>query len=500
MEAWSGYLDNMVTVLRGGALDPSQLGPVVAVILVVSSIALVISLITLFRVSGQRKIELPEEFGRMSNLGGRIEKLDRTVSTMRTEMLRTLELVRADIKNIKSGGTASGSEGSGSAGGGSTGSGSEGEQGGGSTPSDLAAAGEEEPEPYLVGSEADSANDSSVPERPETLSRRLTKTRTGLLGRIAGLFSRAPKIDAAMLDELEATLVSADLGVATVQQLLSDLKADLARGDEVNQTELQLRLKTKIIEILKSKNGTAAELDLSKKADGPTIVMVVGVNGVGKTTTTAKLASKLAKQGRKVLLVAADTFRAAAVEQLNSWGEKIGVPVVSGAADAKPQTVVFDAMKRALAENFDVVLIDTAGRLHTKSNLMQELSGVRGAIARHQPSAPHETLLVLDGITGQNALSQAQEFNQAVPLTGLVVTKLDGTPKGGIVVAITQAIGVPVRYIGVGESAEDLRVFEPQEFVEALFDEKETALVSPSAHAETRRRRRDDAVTPGVLH
>ncbi len=247
-----------------------------------------------------------------------------------------------------------------------------------------------------------------------------------------------------------------------------------------------------------------------RRADGPTVVLMVGVNGVGKTTTAAKLAARWKGEGASVLLVAADTFRAAAVEQLKLWGARIGVPVVTGAAEAKPATVVFEAMARAQKENIDVVIVDTAGRLHTKANLMQELEGVYNSISKHQSSGPHETLLVLDGSTGQNALTQAKEFNAAVKLTGLVVTKLDGTPKGGIVVAIAEELGVPVRFIGVGEAAGDLRPFVIGEFVEALFNtvglevEAESDLSNSkeskqelSAHGAVRRRRREGAEVVG---
>ena len=218
--------------------------------------------------------------------------------------------------------------------------------------------------------------------------------------------------------------------------------------------------------------------------------MVVGVNGVGKTTTVAKLASNWSKAGFKVVVAAADTFRAAAVDQLVTWCSRIGVEVVTGAPNAKPQAVVFDAMVKAKELGAEVLLIDTAGRLHTKANLMQELEGVRNIVQRHDPDAPHETILVVDGATGQNALSQAKEFNQAVKLTGVIVTKLDGTPKGGIVVAIRSEYGIPVRYIGVGEGPDDLREFNSPEFVEALFATTDVSDQATSAHGQVRRRRR----------
>jgi fused signal recognition particle receptor len=219
---------------------------------------------------------------------------------------------------------------------------------------------------------------------------------------------------------------------------------------------------------------------------------------VGKTTTTAKLAHMWKAAGARVLLVAADTFRAAAVDQLVEWGKRIDVPVVSGAPNAKPQTVVFEGMNKAKELQMDVVLIDTAGRLHTKTNLMQELEGVSSMVSKHIAGAPHEAILVVDGATGQNALQQAREFNEATKLSGLIVTKLDGTPKGGIVVAIKEELGLPVRYIGVGEGPQDLRPFVARDFVEALFDTSADGQgsahidASASAHAETRRRKRRD--------
>jgi fused signal recognition particle receptor len=204
----------------------------------------------------------------------------------------------------------------------------------------------------------------------------------------------------------------------------------------------------------------------------PLVILVVGVNGVGKTTTVAKLAAKYTGMGKKVVAIAADTFRAAAVEQLAEWSSRVGFTLVKGPEGSKPSAVVFDGMVAAIQGSFDVVLIDTAGRLHTKSNLMQELEGIRNVIKKHVPEGPHETLLVVDGVSGQNALSQAREFNTAVKLSGLVVTKLDGTPKGGIIVAISQELKIPVFFIGVGESVGDLIRFDRQAFVEALFEEK----------------------------
>lgn len=336
-----------------------------------------------------------------------------------------------------------------------------------------------------------------VPDKPEKLGARLKKTRIGLFERIKNVFTSSPKLDAAMLDEVEALLIGADLGVKTVQTLIAEVKEELQRGEVVTEESFKAMLKMRILSVLES-DIPLLEIEPRRRESGPLVVLVVGVNGVGKTTTIAKLAKRWNRDGTKVMLVAADTFRAAAVEQLVTWGERIGVPVVRGNDEAKPAAVVFDGMKRALAENVDVVIIDTAGRLHNKSNLMAELEGIRNSIERHQSDAPHEVLLVLDGATGQNALNQAREFNEAVNLTGLAVTKLDGTPKGGIIVAIKQELKIPIRYIGVGEGMEDLRSFSPREFVEALFVSSEDAPQSGtfaeegelSHNAQVRRRRR----------
>ena len=334
----------------------------------------------------------------------------------------------------------------------------------------------------------------------EALAKRLSKTRSGFFEKLKAVFSSKPKLDAEMLEELEYLLITSDLGVKTVTKLIDEVKDNLQKGVEVTEDLLIDQLKGKLHAILGDTQSEILETLQGDRAE-PMIVLMVGVNGVGKTTTCAKLAARLSERSLKVLLVAADTFRAAAVEQLKSWGERLSVPVFTGAENSKPQAVVFDAMVKAKAEKFDVILIDTAGRLHTKSSLMQELEGVRNTISRHFSEGPQEVILVVDGSTGQNALNQAREFNEAVKLTGLVVTKLDGTPKGGIVVAIKEELGVPVRYIGVGESHVDLRPFQTTEFVDALFDRSATSFDEKvSAHGETRRRRRrgDDLPQTGT--
>lgn len=308
----------------------------------------------------------------------------------------------------------------------------------------------------------------------DSLSLRLQKTRRGILGKIKKVFGTKPELDESMLEHLEAHLIFADLGIQTVAPLMEELRERVASGNTVTERDLKGLLKASITEILEDNVEGDLRIIPARKSDGPMVVLMVGVNGSGKTTTTAKLAASWKSMGLRVMMVAADTFRAAAVEQLCYWGKELDLPVVYGESEVKPSTVVFDSMERARKEDIDVLIIDTAGRLHTKSNLMQELEGIQNVIKKHQPDAPHETLLVVDGSTGQNAVNQAIEFNSAVPLTGLVVTKLDGTPKGGVVVAIKSEIGTPVKYIGVGEGQSDLRFFDITEFVNALFETADT--------------------------
>jgi len=317
----------------------------------------------------------------------------------------------------------------------------------------------------------------------------LRKTSSGLFDRIRAVFGGKPAFDAEMLADLEALLIAGDLGVKIVSELIDQVKKEIADSRPLTENDLIGILKLKLLSLFEAGAPRNPGLIVNESGHRPTVVLIVGVNGVGKTTTSAKLAAQSSALGAKVMLVAADTFRAAAVEQLQSWGRDLKIPVVSGAPEAKPATVVFDGMKRAQEEGIDLLIIDTAGRLHTKSNLMQELAGLVNTLRRFQPDVPHETLLVVDGSTGQNAIQQAREFNEATKLTGLVVTKLDGTPKGGVVAAIKSELGIPVRYIGVGEAKEDLRPFVAREFVEALFDRGEEPRVVVSAHGERRRRR-----------
>lgn len=448
---------------------------------------------------------------RVSGIGGRVEKLEMTLNEFRSDTLRSIELFRGDVGYLKQelreirrvlskldpeggGGYDEGGDESVDSGGDLT---------GGSSASAprvevappvevIAAIPEQLEEQVEAAPEIEERGFDVKDEEPQSLFARLQKSRRGLLGKIKDIFSGKPKVDADMLEELEATLVSTDLGVKISSQLISELQEELKRGDSLSQEDLLERLKQKALALLKQ-GGSPTPMRIEKRSDGPLVVLVVGINGVGKTTTTAKLAHVWKESGANVVLAAADTFRAAAVEQLMQWGKRIGVPVVSGAPDAKPGTVVFDAMVEAKRRNADVLIIDTAGRLHTKSNLMQELEGIKNVMQKHQADAPHEILLVVDGATGQNALNQAREFNAAVKLSGLIVTKLDGTPKGGIVVAIKDELKIPIRFIGVGESKGDLRPFVAEEFVEALFSnasEIDMQESKRSAHALEREKKR----------
>jgi fused signal recognition particle receptor len=294
-----------------------------------------------------------------------------------------------------------------------------------------------------------------------SLSDGLAKTRKNLSDKI-GKLVLGEKIDEAFLDELEEALISSDVGVETSSFVLKDLKERFNRNELTSPQQVKDRLKQILIEILSARPAT---FSLSA---APTVVLVVGVNGTGKTTTIGKLAFRLRTDGKKVMLAAGDTFRAAASEQLSIWGERAGIPVIKHKEGADPGAVVFDAVTAAKARAVDVLIVDTAGRLHTKSNLMEELKKVNRILSRELPGSPHETLLVLDGNTGQNALVQAKMFNEAVGITGIVLTKLDGTSKGGIVFAINKELGIPVKFVGIGEAIEDLKSFNPEEFVNAL--------------------------------
>ncbi len=306
----------------------------------------------------------------------------------------------------------------------------------------------------------------SIEQEPsffDRMKQAVTKTRESLAERIDDIVSIGKQIDRSTLDDLEATLIAADLGTATTHEILEKLrdKADRRQIKDVN--ELKRLLKEEISGIL-----TAAEKP-AQAVEPPEVILVVGVNGTGKTTTIGKLAQTLKNQKKSVLLCAADTFRAAAIEQLEIWGQRTGTEVIKTKPGGDPAAVLYDAVQAAKARKADYVIVDTAGRLHTKSNLMAELEKMRRSASKLVPNAPHETLLVMDATTGQNGLQQARLFTQSAGVTGIVLTKLDGTAKGGVVVAISRELGLPVRYVGVGEKAGDLLPFKANDFVESLF-------------------------------
>jgi len=303
----------------------------------------------------------------------------------------------------------------------------------------------------------------------ESLYQGLKKTREGFFSRLVGILTGKTSLDEELLNQLEEALLGADVGVDTTVRILERVEKAGAKQKFSSPEALQEMIRNEI-EALFSNNSTSSSYDFkSDLPNRPYVILVVGVNGVGKTTTIGKLAHNFKEAGKTVLLGAADTFRAAAVEQLTIWSERVGVPIVKQTTGSDPAAVAFDTVQSALSKNTEVVLIDTAGRLHNKAHLMEELSKIKRVIQKSIPDAPHEILLVLDGSTGQNALEQARHFAAATPITALAVTKLDGTAKGGVVLAIADQFKIPVKFIGVGEQATDLLVFDQQSFVESLF-------------------------------
>jgi fused signal recognition particle receptor len=319
-------------------------------------------------------------------------------------------------------------------------------------------------------------------EKKETLDKGLEKSKDtffldkGLEKSKDTFFSKLNKavvgkstVDAEVLDDLEEVLITSDVGVETTVKIIDRIEERVAKDKYVNTNELNKILREEIAALL-SENNTVDLEDFSvPEVEGPYVILVVGVNGVGKTTTIGKLAAQFKEKGKKVLLGAADTFRAAAVDQLIMWGESVEVPVVSKGMNTDPAAVAFEAARKGKEENADVVIIDTAGRLHTKVNLMNELSKIKNVVQKFIPEAPHDVMLVLDGSTGQNAFIQAQEFTKATNVTSLAITKLDGTAKGGVVIGISDQFQIPVKYIGVGEKVDDLQVFNKMEFVDSFF-------------------------------
>ncbi len=306
-------------------------------------------------------------------------------------------------------------------------------------------------------------------EKKASLDKGLEKSKTNFFNRLSKAVVGKSKVDDEVLDELEEVLISSDVGVDTTVKIIERIEERVSRDKYLSTSELNVILREEIAALLAENNSAdLADFDVPN-VDGPYVIMVVGVNGVGKTTTIGKLAAQLKSLNKKVVLGAADTFRAAAVDQLIMWGERVGVEVVSKGMNTDPASVAFETVKRGVDLNADVVIIDTAGRLHTKVNLMNELTKIKKVVQKFIPTAPHDVMLVLDGSTGQNAFVQATEFTKATDVTSLAITKLDGTAKGGVVIGISEQFKIPVKYIGVGEKVEDLQVFNKAEFVDSFF-------------------------------
>ena len=310
-------------------------------------------------------------------------------------------------------------------------------------------------------------------KQQQELSAGLEKTKTGLFSKLARAVAGRSTVDADVLDDLEEVLISSDVGVETTVKIIRRIEERVARDKYMNASELQSILREEITALMEDAHGSSEHFGLDAAEGQPYVVMVVGVNGAGKTTTIGKLAAQLTKAGRKVWIGAADTFRAAAIDQLQVWADRAGATMIRQQMGSDPASVAFDTLTSAKSNGADVVLIDTAGRLHNKINLMNELTKIRNVMAKVIPGAPHEVMLVLDGSTGQNAFEQAKQFTQATQVTSLTITKLDGTAKGGVVIGISDQFHIPVRYIGIGEGIDQLRIFDRREFVNALFgDEK----------------------------
>ena len=309
-------------------------------------------------------------------------------------------------------------------------------------------------------------------DKKERLDKGLEKTKQSFFNKLARSVVGKSKVDAEVLDNLEELLISSDVGVDTTLKIIEKIEERVSRDKVMGVDELNRILKEEVTNLLEENNTTDTDsFDVPTEENGPHVIMVVGVNGVGKTTTIGKLSHQLKGAGKNVMLGASDTFRAAAVDQLIIWAERVGVPIVEQGMNADPASVAFDTLESAKANNVDVAIIDTAGRLHNKVNLMNELTKIKRVMSKVIPGAPHEVLLVLDGSTGQNAYEQAKQFAAATDITALAITKLDGTAKGGVVIGISDQMKIPVRYIGVGEGIEDLQLFNRSEFVDSLFSE-----------------------------
>lgn len=312
-------------------------------------------------------------------------------------------------------------------------------------------------------------------EKKESLNQGLEKTRSGFFSKLAKVIAGKNSVDDEVLDNLEELLISSDVGVETTLKIIRKIEERVARDKYMGTEELNSILRDEISNLLSAHEGEEHDEVFVPEVNGPYVIMVVGVNGVGKTTTIGKLAHQLKSQGRKVMLGAADTFRAAAVDQLKIWSERADVPIVSQGMGADPASVAFDTLQSAVAQDIEVVLIDTAGRLHNKVGLMNELTKIKRVMQKVVPDAPHEVLLVLDGSTGQNAFEQAKQFTAATDVNALAITKIDGTAKGGVVIGISDQFNIPVKYIGVGEKIGDLQVFNRFEFVDSLFNQNHPA-------------------------
>ena len=308
--------------------------------------------------------------------------------------------------------------------------------------------------------------------RSEELSAGLEKTKTGFFSKLARAIAGRSTVDADVLDDLEEVLITSDVGVETTVKIINRIEARIARDKYMNTSELNSILRDEIASLMEESHSSTKDMGLEVKHGMPYVMMVVGVNGAGKTTTIGKLAAQLKKAGRKVYIGAADTFRAAAIDQLAVWADRAGATMIRQEMGSDPASVAYDTLKSAVANGADVVLIDTAGRLHNKIGLMNELTKIRNVMSKVIPDAPHEVMLVLDGSTGQNAFEQARQFTQATQVTSLTITKLDGTAKGGVVIGISDQFHIPVRYIGIGEGVDQLRMFDRHDFVKALFGEK----------------------------
>ncbi len=436
MESLQSFVNELLGML------PEGTNPQVLLCGIAIGIALLLLVVMALRSSVYRNFDRRD----IVAVARRVEQLEASMAALRDEMRRALEELHAFEQ---------GDSGGGGQGGGTVGGGPAAPATGGAGQGGVGAA-----------SVAETAPPVEVQVDASPIVRGLSKSRTSFLGRLKGFFSGRKAVDQESLDELEELLILSDVGAKVAANLVQKVRAGAQGSVEVGEDRLRELLRSgirdELVEVPESHR-------MYVPTGSPQVVLVVGVNGVGKTTTVAKLAARYMKAGKRVMVIAADTFRAAAVAQLEEWADRVGFTLIKGAENAKPGAVVFDGMAAAKDGSVDVVLIDTAGRLHTKSSLMQELEGVRNSIRKHVPDAPHETIIVLDGVSGQNALQQAREFNAAVPLTGVVVTKLDGTPKGGIIVAISQELRVPVLYVGVGEKAEDLVAFDASQFIDGLF-------------------------------